>query len=527
MNKHYQSAKWYLQKKGFSVIPVGQNKIPLISWEEYQKRLPTIEELNIWWKKYPQANVGIVCGKVPNLAVIDIDDPQLDNETIKGIEEFLEPPTCITPRGGRHLYFTYPSGSDLRNAVSIVPKVDIRAEGGYVLAPPSCNEAGVEYKWRDDRRIDKLAMSEFPMSVVKLVSKRPVKNDMPPFEMFTEGRRDDDLFHIANTMVKGGAQESEIRATLTQIALTCKPPFPADEMDAKVDSALKRAERKERNLTEEVRRWVSIQDGYFDTSILYRELGLITMQEKSTCYTIISRLVKEGLIEKYGNKTGQYRTANTEIDIMDWENASTEHMDVVYPLGIHNYVVTYPGNVFVIAGSQNSGKTTFNLNFTNLNKDRHEIHYFNSEMGEGELKVRLQLFEEPMENWKKVTFYERNSNFDDVIKPTKINIIDYLEVLNDFWTVGEQIKAIHNKLTTGIAIIAIQKNKNTELGRGGGFGTEKPRLYLSMDYGHIKMVKAKNWRTALNPNGLCCDFNIVRGSQFVENEKGWYKADEA
>jgi len=81
-------------------------------------------------------------------------------------------------------------------------------------------------------------------------------------------------------------------------------------------------------------------------------------------------------------------------------------------------------------------------------------------MGLSELRMRLELFENCTKDlWKQVRFYERSENFDDVIDPNGINIIDYLEVLDDFWKVGQQIKAIHDKLKNGIAVIAIQKNK--------------------------------------------------------------------
>jgi Bifunctional DNA primase/polymerase, N-terminal len=528
-NKRLLSALWYVEKLGFSVLPVGNDKKPLIKWEELQTRLPSKKEILEWWLKYPDANVGIITGKVSNLAVIDIDDPKIDNETIKGIEQYLEPPACVTPRGGRHLYFRYPKDTDLRNATSIIPKVDIRAEGGYVVAPPSTDSKGNIYKWFDDKRIDKTAMCEFPMSVISLTVPAPSRRLYTvPTDMFKEGRRDEDLFHMANIMVKGGASPAEIQLALETLAKSCTPPFPENEIQAKIYSAMKRAEKRERNLADEIKRWVDIQDGYFDIATLYKDLGITTPSERGNCYVAISRLVKDGTIEKYGKKAGQYRVANLEVEVMNWEGASTKDMNITYPLGIENYVVTYPSNIIVIAGATNCGKTTFLLDFARRNLKYHDVHYFNSEMGEGELKMRLGLFQNcETKDWKKVTFYNRGSNYDDVIKPDKINIIDYLEVLNDFWMVGEQIRNIHKKLTTGIAVIAIQKNKGVDLGRGGSFGSEKPRSYLSMDYGHLKMIKAKNWRTTENPNGLETDFKIAGGWKFIQDEKGWYRNTEA
>jgi hypothetical protein len=332
---------------------------------------------------------------------------------------------------------------------------------------------------------------------------------------------------MANVMVKGGARPEEIRAALLRLAQSCDPPFPENEIQAKIDSAMKRSEKRERNLTDEIRRWIDIQDGYFDISTLYKDLNITSTQERGNCYVNMGRLIKEGIIEKHGKKAGQYRVKNLAVEVMNWEGASTKDMNILYPLRIEEYVVTYPSNVIIIAGAPNSGKTTFFLDFSRLNCKKHKINYFNSEMGEGELKMRLGLFQNiATEDWRRVSFFERGSDFDDVIRPDEINIIDYLEVTNDFWMVGEQIRAIHKKLGKGIAIVGIQKGKNMELGRGGSFGTEKPRTYLSMDYGHMKFVKAKNWRTMENPNGMEIDFKIVSGWKFLPEAKGWYRKDE-
>jgi len=146
--------------------------------------------------------------------------------------------------------------------------------------------------------------------------------------------------------------------------------------------------------------------------------------------------------------------------------------------------------------------------------EKHEVVYFSSEMGELELQDRLKQFEGPLKSWK-VSFKERSSNFADVIRPDAINIIDYLEVHDEFYKVGLYIKEISDKLVNGIAIIAIQKNKGNEYGLGGGRGLEKARLYLSMEPGKIKIVKAKNWaNSAKNPNGMECEFKLSSGWKF-------------
>jgi hypothetical protein len=122
---------------GASIIPVGRNKVPLIPWKEFQTRKATEQEVEEWWTKWPEANIGLVTGKISNLAVIDIE---------KGgdISPFPETDTVTTGGGGWHLYYVYVEG--VENKTRIFPLTDIRGEGGYVVAPPSVHSSGKKYE---------------------------------------------------------------------------------------------------------------------------------------------------------------------------------------------------------------------------------------------------------------------------------------------------------------------------------------------------------------------------------------------
>jgi hypothetical protein len=71
--KKIDAALLYLTEKKYSVIPVRGDKRPYIKWEQYQKERATEEEVRGWWKKWPNAMIGIITGKISDLAVIDID----------------------------------------------------------------------------------------------------------------------------------------------------------------------------------------------------------------------------------------------------------------------------------------------------------------------------------------------------------------------------------------------------------------------------------------------------------------------
>jgi hypothetical protein len=144
-------------------------------------------------------------------------------------------------------------------------------------------------------------------------------------------------------------------------------------------------------------------------------------------------------------------------------------------------------------------------------------------MGKPELRVRISKFNTMPKNWK-VEFIPRASNFADLILPNDITLVDYLEISEDFFRVAGMIKEIFDKLDRGIAMIALQKNRGTDLGLGGGRSLEKARLYLSMSPGRIKITKGKNWASEQNPNGLVQGFKLVQGAHFIRLGE-WHKEE--
>jgi hypothetical protein len=186
-----------------------------------------------------------------------------------------------------------------------------------------------------------------------------------------------------------------------------------------------------------------------------------------------------------------------------------------------------PKNIIVVAGESNAGKTAMLLNIAAKNMIDHEVFYFSSEMGGAELKERLSNFTEsvPFELWKKCTFIERANDFDVAIRPNAVNIIDFLEIHDEFYKIGGFIKKIFDKLDKGIAIIAIQKNKGRDDGLGGARSIEKARLYLSMAPGVVKIIKAKNWVSSMvNPNGMTKRYKLAKGMIFKE-DSDWERVD--
>lgn len=277
----------------------------------------------------------------------------------------------------------------------------------------------------------------------------------------------------------------------------------------------------EKTFTEKVREYCVTFMGTFSLQSVRNELHIVTRQDKDKLRVVIHRLKEEGLIEPNGNKSGHYRTVDTDAPKINITKTNLKEVKIKYPLNIEELFITRPRNIIIIAGEPESGKSAFCLNIAKINLNKgYEIRYVSSEMGEDELIPRLKAFEPdtPFDHWKGVDFRDQSHNFQDLILPDAINIIDYYEISDSFYQVAEFLRQVYSKLKAGIAIIALQKDPQKEYGRGAEFSKEKPRLYITLsdnypDGGVAKIMKAKNWRRPdRNPNKLECGFKIVQGS---------------
>ena len=304
--------------------------------------------------------------------------------------------------------------------------------------------------------------------------------------------------------------------------------FAESERFKSVTKSVTKNTDKVSSVTQEiVEEWIKETTGWFTYEELDRELGIKQESDKSNRRVIIKRLKDDGIIEQNPKENKLYRYVNVATRIIDFKKAHNKTpLDIKLPFRIEGYVNTYPGNVIVIAGAPNAGKTAFLLNTVRMNMAKYSIFYQNSEMGEDELAIRLEKFQGlTLDDWT-FTAEERSGDFHDVIRPDCLNIIDFLELTDNFYQIGGFLSKIHDKLSTGIAIVAIQKNPGVPLGRGGNLGTEKPRLYLSMDAGKITIIKGKNWANPMvNPNRLVTEFNIINGCEFHQTGV-WHHQDE-
>lgn len=105
-----------------------------------------------WWQRWPRANVAIRTGVVSGLVVIDVDPPHGGGDSLSTLTARHGPlPATMTVRtgsGGAHLYLAHPGGQ-VRNTAGtrLGAGIDVRGDGGYVIAPPSVHASGARYSW--------------------------------------------------------------------------------------------------------------------------------------------------------------------------------------------------------------------------------------------------------------------------------------------------------------------------------------------------------------------------------------------
>ena len=277
-----------------------------------------------------------------------------------------------------------------------------------------------------------------------------------------------------------------------------------------------------------VRLWVGLAPGEFslaDASKFFLRKEFDNQASAMSLIMCLEGLVDSGELERVGNRRGYYRQPQSKLVKMDIAAAVPKPEPIFLPFGMSKFVSLFPGNIVTIGGMKNSGKTGLLLNIAFDNRDSYKVHYFNSEMGPEETKLRCLKYCDSnrtgFSEWRNIEFYERSQDFSDVIFTGKgnLNIIDFYECHGEFFSMGEGIRKIHDRLDGAIAIIAIQQNPGNELPLGGSRVTEKSRLHLSNTYNYgdtyphkLKIEIGKNWAMeGENPRGLYVKYKLGGG----------------
>lgn len=172
---------------GCSVIPLRPgDKRPALAWAEFTRRRATEAEIGEWWRRRPDLNCSIVCGRVSGLVVIDCD-PRNGGDASLAAYPALRGPAVQTGSGGGHFYCAEPG---FAKVPSLLPGVDVQGEGAYVVAPPSVHPNGARYQWLPGRALGEVPLPAAPFWLRDLVQRHRVpppaaggRGDAPPLAL--------------------------------------------------------------------------------------------------------------------------------------------------------------------------------------------------------------------------------------------------------------------------------------------------------------------------------------------------------
>jgi putative DNA primase/helicase len=200
----------------------------------------SLEQIEQWWARWPEANIGIATGEAAGIVVLDVDVDKSGERSLEELEaEHGELPTttlAATGGGGLHYLFRHP-GRPVRNSAGKLGEgLDVRGDGGYVVAPPSSHRSGRRYEWVFAPEQQEPA--ELPAWLLAFLRTREGRagnaaGGQAIGDGIPAGKRNTRITSIAGTLRAQGMEERELRAALLEInRQRSRPPLPVAEVEA-------------------------------------------------------------------------------------------------------------------------------------------------------------------------------------------------------------------------------------------------------------------------------------------------------
>ncbi len=241
-----RAALAYAGRFGLPVFPCRpRGKTPFTD-HGYKDASKDPVQIREWWERWTGANVAIATGAISRIVVLDIDPRHGGDETLEALQaqygKLPETPTVLTGGRGLHFYFRHPGGLVPNSSGMIGKGIDVRGDGGYVIAPQSIHESGNRYLWEVWSRIDQIPLAALPDWLLKLTASSELRSypysdtkraggAVPDVERLKagvpEGNRDNQLFRLACYLRRLGYSGVQAEPVLLDAAARCQPPFPS------------------------------------------------------------------------------------------------------------------------------------------------------------------------------------------------------------------------------------------------------------------------------------------------------------
>lgn len=226
-NEFLDAALSYAER-GWLVFPcreADKRPHPRLAPKGFHNATTDVDQVTRWWREIPRANIGIATGTASGILVVDVDAKNGGLTTWPSLPASADvwTATVATPGGGFHLYFGLDGSRSFRcSAGALGAGIDVRADGGYVVAPCSSTAAG-KYVWRDDNGI--VPLPDWLAQRLETPRSRTNSNVVTP------GSRNAALTRLAGAMRRRGATtETILQALLSHNQTHCVPPLEPEEV---------------------------------------------------------------------------------------------------------------------------------------------------------------------------------------------------------------------------------------------------------------------------------------------------------
>ncbi len=250
-----EAAVWYA-RRGLRVHPLRPgSKLPLL--EGWQTRATTdATTVATWWGRWRGAGVGIATGITSGVIVVDVDPRHGGDDALHNLERaYGELPAtwrCLTAGGGLHVYLRHP-GAIIGNRAGLWPGIDLRADGGYVVAPPTQLQGDRRYRWELGAGPRELPLGSVPTWLLERLWSGRTDGEPTPMDEWAALVRDGADVGTRNATVARLAGYLLRRRPAPRVVLEllrawnesrCRPPLAVSELVATVDSIARREMRR-------------------------------------------------------------------------------------------------------------------------------------------------------------------------------------------------------------------------------------------------------------------------------------------
>lgn len=234
------------QTGAWIAVPCPKDRIgktPVVAWGGAAARVPSKAQIHEWWRRFPNANIGMATGVLSGVIVLDADSGDAKKLAMERGGLDRTPAVFTGKPGGIHFWLEHP-GYVVRNFARRLPGTDLRADGGYVLLPPSLHASGARYRWVGETA--GLRPAPVPEWLSALLNASESAADAPEGDVLRledivagiqEGARDTTLFRLAGKMRHANVPLAYAEFIVELAARQCSPPFPAADAVEKVRRA--------------------------------------------------------------------------------------------------------------------------------------------------------------------------------------------------------------------------------------------------------------------------------------------------